>query len=131
MTSTYLWRTVLIVALTVFLITPARADKFQTVGDEIVVGIVVVAAGLVVATVLIIHYSKKRTITGCINSGENGMIVTDEKDKQTYKLSGDIARIKPGDRTRLQGKKIKPKNHDKTIVWEVKEVSRDFGVCQP
>src|ERR1700756_1226058 len=109
MTSTYLWRTVLIVALTVFLITPARADKFQTVGDEIVVGIVVVAAGLVVATVLIIHYSKKRTITGCINSGENGMIVTDEKDKQTYKLSGDIARIKPGDRTRLQGKKIKPK----------------------
>lgn len=131
MTSTYLWRTVLIVALTVVLITPARADKFQTVGDEIVIGIVVVAAGLVVATVLIIHYSKKRTITGCVNPGENGLILTDQKDKQTYALSGETAGIKPGDRMKLRGKKVKPKNQGKTMVWEVSEVSRDFGVCRP
>jgi hypothetical protein len=131
MTSSYLWRTVLIVALTLVLITPARADKFQTVGDEIVIGIVAVGAGLVVATILIIHYSKKRTITGCVNSGENGLMVTDEKDKQTYTLSGDTAGIKPGERMKLRGKKVKPKNHGKTIVWEVSEVKRDFGVCQP
>jgi hypothetical protein len=90
-----------------------------------------VGAGLVVATVLIIHYSKKRTLTGCINSAENGMIVMDEKDKQTYALSGDIAGIKPGERMKLRGKKLKAKNHDKTMMWEVREVSRDFGVCQP
>jgi len=131
MTSTYLWRTVLIVALTVVLITPVRADKFQTVGDEIVIGIVAVGAGLVVATVLIIHYSKKRAITGCVTSGENGMMVTDEKDKQTYALSGDTAGIKPDERMKLRGKKVKARNHDKTIMWEVREVSGDFGVCQP
>ena len=69
MSSRDLWRWVLIVALTVVLITPARADKLQTEGEEIVIGIVAVSVALVVGTVLIIHYSKKRTITGCVSSG--------------------------------------------------------------
>jgi len=126
-----LWRWVLIVALSVVLITPARADKLQTAGEEIVIGIVAVSAALVVATVLIIHYSKKRTITGCVSSGETGMTVTDEKDKQIYALSGNTVGIKPGDRMRLQGKKVKPKSPDKTLAWETREVNRDFGLCQP
>jgi hypothetical protein len=131
MTSNHLWRGIAIVALSVVLVTPARADKLQTEGEEIVIGIVAVAAALVVATVLIIHYSKKRTITGCVSSGENAMTLTDEKDKQTYALSGNTAGIKPGDRMRLQGKKVKPKDPDKTLVWEIREVKRDFGLCQP
>jgi hypothetical protein len=131
MTSNHLWRGIAIVALSVVLVTPARADKLQTEGEEIVIGIVAVAAALVVATVLIIHYSKKRTITGCVSSGENAMTLTDEKDKQTYALSGNTAGIKPGDRMRLQGKKVKPKGPDKTLVWEIREVKRDFGLCQP
>jgi len=126
-----LWRGVLIVALSVVLITPARADKLQTAGEEIVIGIVAVSAALVVATVLIIHYSKKRTITGCVSSGETGMTVTDEKDKQIYALSGNTVGIKPGDRMKLQGKKVKPKSPDKTLAWETREVNRDFGLCQP
>ena len=131
MSSRDLWRWVLIVALNVVLITPARADKLQTEGEEIVIGIVAVAAALVVGTVLIIHYSKKRTITGCVSSGETGMTVTDEKDKQIYALSGNTAGIKLGDRIRLQGKKVTPKSADKTLVWETREVKRDFGLCQP
>lgn len=130
MTSDVL-RGVLIVALSVVLATPARADKLQTEGEEIVIGIVAVAAALVVATVLVIHYSKKRTITGCVSSGENGTSITDEKDKQTYALSGDTVGVKPGDRMRLQGKKIKPKGPDKTLVWETRQVNKDFGLCQP
>ena len=120
MGSRDLWRWVLIVALSAVLITPARADKLQTEGEEIVIGIVAVSAALVVATVLLIHYSKKRTITGCVSSGETGMTVTDEKDKQIYALSGNTVGIKPGDRMRLQGKKVKPKSPDKTLVWENK-----------
>ena len=69
MSSRDLWRWVLIVALTAVLTTPARADKLQTEGEEIVIGIVAVSVALVVGTVLIIHYSKKRTITGCVSSG--------------------------------------------------------------
>jgi len=129
--SRYLWRWVLIVALSAVLITPARADKLQTDAEEIVIGIVAVSAALVVGTVLIIHYSKKRTITGCVSSVETGMTVTDDKDKQIYALSGNTVGIKPGDRMKLQGKKVKPKSPDKTLVWETREVNRDFGLCQP
>jgi hypothetical protein len=131
MTLGDLGRGVLIVALSVVVVTPAQADKLQTEGEEIVIGIVAVSAALVVGTVLIIHYSKKRTITGCVSSGETGMTVTDEKDKQIYALSGNTVGIKPGDRMRLQGKKVTPKSPDKTLVWETREVNRDFGLCQP
>jgi hypothetical protein len=52
-----------------------------------VVGIVVTAVALVVVTVLVIHYSKKRAITGCVVSGQSGITLIDEKDKQIYTLS--------------------------------------------
>jgi hypothetical protein len=130
MTSKCLWCGVLIVALSMVLATPARADKLQTEGEEIVIGIVAVGVAVVVATVLIIHYSKKREITGCVNSGESGNTVTDEKDKRVYVLSGNMVGVKPGDRVTLRGHKSKPKA-DTTLVWETKEVTKDFGVCQP
>jgi hypothetical protein len=85
----------------------------------------------VVATVVIVHYSKKRAITGCVVSGESGMTLTDEKDKQTYMLSGDTTDIKPGDRMKLKGKKVKPKGPDKTLVWEARQVSKNYGACPP
>ena len=59
------------------------------------------------------------------------MTITDEKDKQVYALSGNTAGIKPGDRMKLQGKKVKSKGADKTLVWEAKAVPKDFGVCEP
>jgi hypothetical protein len=131
MTSKYLGCGVLIVALSMVLAMPARADKLQTEGEAIVIGIVAVGVAVVVATVLIIHYSKKRKITGCVNSGESGKTVTDEKDKRVYVLSGNMVGVKPGDRVTLGGHKSKPKAPDTTLVWETKEVTRDFGVCQP
>jgi len=133
MTQEGFWRGVLIVVLTLALATPARADGLQTAEDEIVIGIVVVTAAIVVlTTVLILHYkSKKTAITGCVISGDNGMTVTDEKDRRTYALSGNTTGIKPGDRMRLQGKAVKPKSPEKTLVWEAKEVTKDFGVCPP
>jgi hypothetical protein len=121
----------LIVALSMVLATPGRADKLQTEGEEIVIGIVAVGVAVVVTTVLIIHYSKKRKITGCVNSGESGKTVTDEKDKRVYVLSGNMVGVKPGDRVTLLGHKSKPKAPDTTLVRETKEVTRDFGVCQP
>jgi hypothetical protein len=127
------WRGVLIIVLSVVLATPAEAQSGKIVNTgQIVAAIVGVAAALVVVTVVIIHESsKKRTITGCVNSEENGMSVTDEKDKRIYALSGNTAGIKPGDRITLQGKKVRPKGSDKTLVWEAKRVTKDFGACQP
>ena len=124
---------VLIIALSLALCVPGEAqNSSKIVSNGTIAGVIVgVVAGVAVVAIVAIHYSKKRTITGCINSGANGMTVTDEKDKQIYALSGNTTGIKPGDRMKLQGKKVKSKGADKTIVWEAKAVAKDFGVCQP
>jgi hypothetical protein len=133
MTSKCAWCGVLIVVLGLALAQLAEAQLINgqvgPSGGPIVVGIVVTAVALVVATVLVIHYSKKRAITGCVISGESGMTLTDEKDKQIYTISGNTADIKPGDRMKLQGKKVKPKAVDKTLVWEASQVTKNYGAC--
>jgi hypothetical protein len=136
MTSKYL-SGVLLIALGAALARPAEA---QTIGKlslpgpstgQVIGAIVGAAAVVVVVTVVVIHYSKKRTITGCVNSGANGMTLTDEKDKQIYELSSNPEGIKPGDRMKLHGKRVKSKGPDRKLVWETKNVEKDFGVCQP
>jgi hypothetical protein len=124
---------VLIVVLSFILRIPAKAQSSgKIVSNGTIAGVIVgVVAGAAVVTIIAIHYSKKRSITGCVNSAANGMTITDEKDKQTYALSGDTTNIKPGDRMRLQGKKAKSKATDATIVWETRKVTNDFGVCRP
>jgi ABC-type uncharacterized transport system permease subunit len=81
MTQRRFWSGVLIAVLALSVAQPAQAaQSFNTRADEIVIGIVVVAAVIgVVATVLILHYSKSATITGCVKSDTNGMSVTNQK----------------------------------------------------
>jgi hypothetical protein len=124
---------VLLIALSFALCVPVEAQNSgKIVSNGTIAGVIVgVVAGVAVVAIVAIHYSKKRTITGCVNSGANGMTVTDEKDKHIYALSGDTTNIKPGNRMRLQGKKAKSNSPDKTLVWEARKVTKDFGVCQP
>jgi|SRR5271156_257887 len=140
MISKYACCGVLIVALSGALAVPAKAQGFPQgfpsgpIGPSagpIVAGIVGTAAALVVVTVLVIHYSKKRAITGCVVSGQSGMTLVDEKDKQIYTLSGETTGIKPGDRMKLKGKKVKPKGPKKTLIWEARQVSKNYGACSP
>jgi hypothetical protein len=137
MTQKSIWRGVLIAVLSVALATPTWADRPRlavgSIGpskkavDEIVIGIVVVAvAVVVVVAVLVTHHPQK--ITGCVNSGANGMSVTDEKDKRSYALSGSTAGVKPGYRMTLEGKR---KHSGQAVVFEAHRVARDFGACQP
>lgn len=135
LTSKQLWSGVLIATLSLALSSRVEA---QTGGGKIVsngtiVGVIVgVIAAVVVVAYVVVHESrKKRTITGCVVQGGNGMSLTDEKDKRSYALSGNTADIKPGDRMSLQGRKIKPKDAGKPVVWETRTISKDFGACQP
>lgn len=57
------------------------------------------------------------------------MTITDEKDRQIYALSGSTTAVKPGNRMKFQGKKVKSNN--KTLVWEAKGAPKDLGVCPP
>jgi len=131
MTQKCFWSGILIVVLSMSLAIPARANTPETV--LIVVAATTIAAAIaIVVTVASVHHRRKKiVITGCVISGERGMTVTDEDDRKLYALSGNTTGIKPGDRMTLQGKKVKPKGPDKTLVWEAKEVIKDFGVCQP
>jgi hypothetical protein len=90
MSQKYRWRGILIVVLSVALSTPARAQSGGKIGPSngtIVSAIVGVVAALVVVTVVAIHYSRKRAITGCVNSSGSGMTVTDETSKFTRCLA--------------------------------------------
>lgn len=121
MTRKSLWRGVPILILSWALAAPARTNtSLKTAATEIVIGIVAVAAGATVLVVVLIHKSKKTAITGCVNSAENGMTITDEKDRQIYALSGKTMGIKQGTRLKLRGKRVKSQGADKTFVWEQK-----------
>jgi len=124
---------VLIIALGFVLCVPREAKASSQIGASngtIVGAIVGIVAGVAVIAIVAIHYSKKRTITGCVKSEQKGMIVNDEKDKLVYTLSGDTADVKQGERMTLQGKKIKP-NAGNPLGWEITKIRTDYGVCQP
>lgn len=131
MTSKYLWRVALIGLLSVALATAVQADQIQSDADHVLAAAIAVVAVVVVVTVVLIHQaSSNRTVTGCVTSAPNGMLVTSEKDKRVYTLFGENAALKPGERMTLHLKKIKTKGSS-TLTWETKKVSKDFGVCQP
>jgi hypothetical protein len=41
------------------------------------------------------------SIAGCITLDQNGLSLTNEKDKKTYALSGDSAELRPGQQVAL------------------------------
>lgn len=122
---------VVIIALTVGLVVPARAVNAE--GVLIIVAATTVAAAIaaVVIVASVQHRSKKIVITGCVLSGEKGMTITDQEDRKVYLLSGETTGIRPGDRVKLRGRRVRSAGPDKTRLWEAKEVLKDFGVCQP
>ena len=125
-----IWRMFLISVLCLALAAPARATNFDTLGKELVTGIVVVSAGIaILVTVLVLHHkNRKSTITGCVTSGPNGMTLQDEKDKRTYALSGDPVGIKAGERMTIEGRGAKIAN---ALTFQAHSVAKDFGACQP
>jgi hypothetical protein len=137
MTRKYL-SAVPIIILSIVLCIPAEAQGAAGGGlgqigpsNGTIVGAVVgVVAAVAVVAIVAIHYSKKRTITGCVKPAQNGMNVNDEKEKRVYALAGDTVGVKPGERMTFQGKKVKP-NAGKPLGWEITKIRNDYGVCQP
>jgi hypothetical protein len=95
----------------------------------IIAGVVAAIAIIVIIAVVVIHKgSEKRTVTGCVKSGADGMTLIDDGDRRLYVLSDNTVGISPGERLRSQGRKTK---NGKTLEWETRKVSADLGVCQP
>jgi hypothetical protein len=128
--SKYLWRGALVVLLCLTLAIPTNAGGLPSGGGIVAAEVAVVAVVVIVAVVLV-RGSSKKTITGCVSSQGNTLSLTNEKDQRTYTLSGNTSGIKSGDRMTLQGRKGEPNGADKTLVWEIKKVTADFGACHP
>jgi hypothetical protein len=131
-TAGRLWRWIFSVVLCLVLASPRRASASEKIGynGPIVGPIVGALAAVVVVTIVVVYeVRKKRAITGCTASGEGGIVLTDEKDRHAYLLSGNIAAIKPGERMILRGKRIKP-NGGQSLGWEIKEIKQDLGLCR-
>jgi hypothetical protein len=130
-TSKRLLRLALGCILSLALATAAQADSLQKAADTLVVlAVVGVAAITVVAVVVVQHAANNRTVTGCVNPGQNGLTLTDEKNKRSYVLIGDTTGVKADERMKLQLKKVKTKNSP-NATWALSRVATDFGVCQP
>jgi hypothetical protein len=131
LTSRRLFRIALIGIISLALSTSASADQLQSDADHALAAAIAVVAVVVVVTVILIRQaSSNRTITGCVSSTQDGILVTSEKDKKVYTLSAETSGVKPGERMTLHLKKIKTKGSN-TLTWETKKVTKDFGACQP
>jgi hypothetical protein len=111
--------------------TPAKADSLKTVGDEIVIGIVAVAGAITVGVIFAIHYHNMEFVWGCVASGPDGLALQNEGDQKTFQLLGKTADVKPGDRVRVKGKRVKAtKGSNSNPTFQVEKLANDYGVCK-
>lgn len=94
-------------------------------GKAIGIGVGAAAAG-VGAVYLLTHRASK--VTGCVETADDGLHLTDDKTKRTLALVPGAADIKAGERVELKGKIKKNTAGDQSFV--VKTVAKDFGACR-
>jgi len=66
------------------------------------------------------------TLLGCV--GDDGQMLFNEKDSQTYKVVSTSETLKPGERIELKGKKIKDESG--MPAFKAHKVTKDFGSCR-
>src|ERR1035437_6573577 len=95
-----------------------------------VVGAAVGVGAVIAAVVLIGVNHSHHTLKGCVLSGPNGLELQTSEPK-TYALDGDAATIKPGDRVKLHGSRVKKtKDQSGSQVFKVEKLSKDYGPCK-
>lgn len=125
--------TVVACAMAVAATAPASAQSGTPIGGVtksdaawIVVAIAAIGAGLGIGIYYAVHHNQR--LTGCAVSGANGPELRNRDDQQTYALVGAVAAIKPGERVRVSGKRVK-KSTGPTPQFLVDHLSKDYGVC--
>ena len=83
------------------------------------------AAAGVGALFLAMHYHGR--VTGCVQPGDDGLRLVDEKNKKTYALVPGDTYLKPGERVLLKGKTSKSDSGTQTFT--AKKLIKDLGSC--
>ena len=81
----------------------------------------------VIGLVLYLTLRKAPSITGCVQSVDGEVSLTDEKDHRPYALTGESHDLKAGRRVRLRGKKIQ--GNDGRFTFRTKKTDHDYGSC--
>jgi hypothetical protein len=107
--------------------TPAVAS-IPTQSDAVWIGIAVgaIGAGIGIGIYYAVHHNHH--LTGCAVSRANGLELENKGDQQRYLLVGAVNAIKPGERIRVSGKRVK-KMAGPTPQFLVEQLSKDFGPC--
>lgn len=84
-----------------------------------------IAAAAAIVGIGIYLVVRKASITGCTESGGNGLVLRTDRANESYSLTGDVAQLKAGEHVRVSGKRNRK---DHTFV--VSKVSQDLGSCQ-
>lgn len=108
-------------------VTSVRADEIISNGQ---IAAAAVIAGVVIGVGIYVIYKvipKQKTITGCVEAVDNGLRMTDAKDKKSYILEIETFAIKPGQHLSVKGKKSKDKSG--ILRLSVKKIVKDFGAC--
>ena len=92
------------------------------------------AAGAAVGIALLVrhhHHAADKTqtyVTGCTQSIQDGISLTNEKDNQTYSIVSNDKSLKAGERMTLKGSVV-PANGSANPSFQVQSLVKDFGTC--
>src|SRR3954454_10693096 len=111
-------------ALLVTAATKPAVASIPTKADVAWMGIAIgaIGAGIGVGIYYAVHHN--HSLTGCAVSGTNDLELENHGDQQTYSLVGAVSAIKPGNRIRVSGKKVK-KSAGPIPQFLVEELSKD------
>jgi hypothetical protein len=93
-------------------------------GKAIGVGVGAAAAG---AGVLYLTLHHRGSLIGCVQNGDDGLNLVDEKKHQTYSLLPGGISLKSGERVELRGKKSKDEKGAQT--FQANKVVKNLGAC--
>lgn len=83
------------------------------------------AAGGALALYLVLHHAG--SVTGCVQSGNDGMNLVTDKGKKSYRLLPGDADLQPGERVELQGKKSDAGATGAS--FQPKKIVKNLGAC--
>lgn len=83
------------------------------------------AAAGVGALFLALHYHGR--VTGCVQPGDSGLRLLDDKNNKSYALVPGDVYLKPGQRVLVKGKRAKDDSDIQTFT--VKKLIKDLGSC--
>ena len=92
------------------------------------------AAGAAVGIALLVrhhHHAADKTqtyVTGCTQSIQDGISLTNEKDNQTYSIASGSQSLKAGERITLRGVVV-PTDGPGNPAFQIQSLIKDYGTC--